>query len=98
MESGSLEDDWDLLPTKKIKDPEAKKPEDWDEREKVDDPEDAKPEVSYPSEGLLVHKTHTVVLSYYEHYYSLALPHAHTHTHSLAVNIPPTDCIMLTEL
>lgn len=25
-------------------DPEAKKPEDWDDREKIDDPEDSKPE------------------------------------------------------
>lgn len=25
-------------------DPEAKKPEDWDEREKIDDPDDKKPE------------------------------------------------------
>lgn len=46
MESGSLEEDWDLLPPKKIKDPEAKKPEDWDDRAKIDDPEDTKPEVS----------------------------------------------------
>lgn len=45
VESGSLEDDWDFLPPKKIKDPEAKKPEDWDERAKIDDPEDSKPEV-----------------------------------------------------
>merc|ERR1711863_190562 len=30
-ESGSLEEDWDMLPAKKIKDPEAKKPEDWDD-------------------------------------------------------------------
>uniref|UniRef100_A0A493TFL0 Calreticulin n=1 Tax=Anas platyrhynchos platyrhynchos TaxID=8840 RepID=A0A493TFL0_ANAPP len=44
VESGSLEDDWDFLPPKKIKDPEAKKPEDWDERAKIDDPEDSKPE------------------------------------------------------
>jgi len=43
-ESGSLEDDWDFLAPKKIKDPEAKKPEDWDERENIDDPEDKKPE------------------------------------------------------
>ncbi|NWZ74671.1 CALR protein, partial [Acrocephalus arundinaceus] len=27
-----------------IKDPEAKKPDDWDERAKIDDPEDTKPE------------------------------------------------------
>ncbi|XP_003742982.1 calreticulin [Galendromus occidentalis] len=42
--AGSLEEDWDFLPPKKIKDPEAKKPEDWDEREKIDDPDDSKPE------------------------------------------------------
>ncbi|KAG2463495.1 calreticulin [Polypterus senegalus] len=44
VESGSLEEDWDFLPPKKIKDPEAKKPDDWDEKEKIDDPEDKKPE------------------------------------------------------
>uniref|UniRef100_A0A4W3H789 Calreticulin n=1 Tax=Callorhinchus milii TaxID=7868 RepID=A0A4W3H789_CALMI len=44
VESGSLEEDWDFLPPKKIKDPEAKKSEDWDERAKIDDPEDKKPE------------------------------------------------------
>ncbi|XP_078285700.1 calreticulin-like [Rhinoraja longicauda] len=44
VESGSLEEDWDFLPPKMIKDPEAKKPEDWDERAKIDDPEDVKPE------------------------------------------------------
>ncbi|KAL8584633.1 hypothetical protein ACOMHN_002362 [Nucella lapillus] len=44
VESGELEADWDFLPAKKIKDPEAKKPEDWDEREKIDDPDDTKPE------------------------------------------------------
>lgn len=27
-----------------FQDPEAKKPEDWDENEKIDDPEDSKPE------------------------------------------------------
>nr|ABR68546.1 calreticulin [Pinctada fucata] len=43
-ESGNLEEDWDFLPPKKIKDPEAKKPEDWDDREKIDDPDDTKPE------------------------------------------------------
>ena len=41
---GTLEDDWDFLPPKMIKDPEAKKPEDWDERAKIDDAEDTKPE------------------------------------------------------
>jgi len=43
-ESGKLEDDWDFLAPKKIKDPDAKKPEDWDERENIDDPDDTKPE------------------------------------------------------
>lgn len=43
-ESGSLEEDWDFLAPKKIKDPNAKKPEDWDERENIDDPDDKKPE------------------------------------------------------
>uniref|UniRef100_A0A7N9CBK5 Calreticulin n=1 Tax=Macaca fascicularis TaxID=9541 RepID=A0A7N9CBK5_MACFA len=44
VESGSLEDDWDFLPPKKIKDPDASKPEDWDEPAKIDDPTDSKPE------------------------------------------------------
>uniref|UniRef100_A0A3P8Z6A0 Calreticulin n=1 Tax=Esox lucius TaxID=8010 RepID=A0A3P8Z6A0_ESOLU len=44
VESGTLEEDWDMLPSKKIKDPEAKKPEDWDDRAKIDDPADTKPE------------------------------------------------------
>jgi len=42
-QSGSLEEHWDFLPAKEIKDPEAKKPEDWDDREKIPDPEDKKP-------------------------------------------------------
>lgn len=42
-ESGSLEADWDFLPPKTIKDPDAKKPEDWDEREFIDDADDTKP-------------------------------------------------------
>lgn len=44
VESGELEADWDFLPPKKIKDPEAKKPEDWDERPTIADPDDKKPE------------------------------------------------------
>merc|ERR1712127_362404 len=44
VESGNLEDDWDFLPAKTIKDPEAKKPEDWVDEKMLDDPEDAKPE------------------------------------------------------
>jgi calreticulin len=43
-ESGDLEADWDFLAPKKIKDPDAKKPEDWDDREYIDDPDDKKPE------------------------------------------------------
>ncbi|XP_043556034.1 calreticulin, partial [Chiloscyllium plagiosum] len=43
VEFGSLEEDWDLLPPKTIKDPNAKKPEDWDDREKINDPDDVKP-------------------------------------------------------
>jgi len=42
-ESGDLEADWEFLPPKKVKDPEAKKPEDWDDKELIDDPEDTKP-------------------------------------------------------
>jgi calreticulin len=44
VESGSLEEDWDFLPPKTIKDPDAKKPEDWDERATIPDPDDTKPE------------------------------------------------------
>ncbi|KAL6104026.1 calr [Pungitius sinensis] len=44
VESGSLEDDWDFLPPKTIKDPKASKPEDWDDRAKIDDADDTKPE------------------------------------------------------
>ncbi|XP_058077233.1 calreticulin-like isoform X4 [Magnolia sinica] len=43
-QSGSLYTDWDILPPKTIKDPEAKKPEDWDDKEYIPDPEDKKPE------------------------------------------------------
>ncbi|KAJ4766488.1 Calreticulin [Rhynchospora pubera] len=43
-QTGSIYDDWDILPPKQIKDPEAKKPEDWDDKEYIPDPEDKKPE------------------------------------------------------
>ncbi|KAE9446655.1 hypothetical protein C3L33_21452, partial [Rhododendron williamsianum] len=43
-QSGSSYSDWSILPPKKIKDPEAKKPEDWDDKEHIPDPEDKKPE------------------------------------------------------
>ena len=45
-QTGSLTDDWDFLPPKTIKDPEAKKPDDWVDQAKLDDPEDVKPEVN----------------------------------------------------
>lgn len=44
IESGELEKDWEFLPPKKIKDPAAKKPEDWEDNPTIDDPEDTKPE------------------------------------------------------
>lgn len=44
VESGELEADWDFLPPKNIKDPAAKKPEDWDDRATIPDPDDQKPE------------------------------------------------------
>ncbi|XP_065371032.1 calreticulin [Calliphora vicina] len=44
VESGNLEDDWDFLAPKKIKDPNAKKPENWDDRPTIADPNDKKPE------------------------------------------------------
>jgi len=43
-ESGSLTDDWDILPPKKIKDPAQSKPSDWVDSPKMDDPADIKPE------------------------------------------------------
>ncbi|KAL8171750.1 hypothetical protein V2J09_023554 [Rumex salicifolius] len=43
-QTGSLYNDWNILPPKTIKDPEAKKPEDWDDKEYIPDPEDIKPE------------------------------------------------------
>ncbi|XP_047326722.1 calreticulin-like [Impatiens glandulifera] len=43
-QSGSLHADWDLLPPRQIKDPNSKKPEDWDDNEFIADPEDKKPE------------------------------------------------------
>merc|ERR1711963_1457 len=44
VESGDLEADWDFLAPKKIPDPEAKKPEDWDKPEHIPDPEAKKPD------------------------------------------------------
>ncbi|KAI9312107.1 Calreticulin family-domain-containing protein [Dichotomocladium elegans] len=42
--AGNLTEDWDFLPPKTIKDPEASKPEDWVDEAEIDDPEDKKPE------------------------------------------------------
>lgn len=43
VESGKLEEDWDFLVPKRIPDPDAKKPSDWVDQEKIDDPADTKP-------------------------------------------------------
>ena len=42
--AGDLEEHWDFLPPKTAKDPDAKKPEDWDERATIPDETDEKPE------------------------------------------------------
>lgn len=42
--SGSILDDWDLLPPKKIKDPNVSKPADWVDDAKIADPEAKKPD------------------------------------------------------
>jgi len=42
--SGKLDEDWKMLGAKKIKDPSAKKPEDWDDSPKIPDPNDEKPD------------------------------------------------------
>lgn len=44
VESGKLEEDWDFLPPKKIKDPTKSKPADWDDEPTIPDPNDEKPE------------------------------------------------------
>lgn len=43
-QTGSLEDDWDFLPAKEIKDPELSKPADWVDEKQIPDPSDVKPE------------------------------------------------------
>uniref|UniRef100_A0ACD5WHV2 Uncharacterized protein n=1 Tax=Avena sativa TaxID=4498 RepID=A0ACD5WHV2_AVESA len=43
-ESGSMYTDWDILPPRKIKEVNAKKPKDWDDREYIEDPDQVKPE------------------------------------------------------
>ena len=68
-QTGSLTDDWDFLPPKKIKDPEAKKPDDWVDQAKLDDPEDAKPEVS--NLASIINTTSTVSCSFIGNYFKL---------------------------
>jgi len=41
--SGSLYEDWDFLPPKRIKDPKVSKPKDWVDDKEIDDPNDKKP-------------------------------------------------------
>ncbi|KAJ4748205.1 Calreticulin [Rhynchospora pubera] len=43
-DSGSMYTDWDILPPRKIKAVNAKKPKDWDDREYIEDPDHIKPE------------------------------------------------------
>jgi len=43
-EKGALEDDWEFLLPKMIKDPAQSKPADWVDNSQMDDPEDVKPE------------------------------------------------------
>jgi len=42
--SGKIDEDWDILPPKKIKDPKLSKPADWVDEKEIADPEDKKPE------------------------------------------------------
>jgi calreticulin len=43
VESGKLEEDWDFSVPKRIPDPNAKKPSDWVDEEKIEDPTHTKP-------------------------------------------------------
>merc|ERR1719231_864338 len=44
VDSGKLEDGWDFLEPKQIRDPDEKNPADWVDEAEIDDPEDKKPE------------------------------------------------------
>mmetsp|Transcript_14987 Transcript_14987/g.22548 ORF Transcript_14987/g.22548 Transcript_14987/m.22548 type:complete len:396 (-) Transcript_14987:149-1336(-) len=44
VRQGTLEDNWDFLEPKEIKDPSVSKPADWVDAKKIPDPEDVKPE------------------------------------------------------
>merc|ERR1719421_1474916 len=43
VDSGSLDEGWDFLEPKQIRDPEEKKPADWVDEAEIDDPEEKKP-------------------------------------------------------
>jgi calreticulin len=43
-QKGSLKEDWDMLPPKQIKDPQASKPADWVDERQIPDPDDKKPD------------------------------------------------------
>jgi calreticulin len=42
-DSGKIDEEWDVLPPKKIKDPKLSKPTDWVDDKEIADPEDKKP-------------------------------------------------------
>jgi len=42
--SGKIDEDWDILPPKVIKDPSVSKPQDWVDEKEIADPTDVKPE------------------------------------------------------
>eukprot|EP01129_Flabellula_baltica_P005693 TRINITY_DN2076_c0_g1_i1.p2 TRINITY_DN2076_c0_g1~~TRINITY_DN2076_c0_g1_i1.p2 ORF type:complete len:408 (-),score=146.34 TRINITY_DN2076_c0_g1_i1:1733-2926(-) len=42
-QTGTIEDDWDILPPKTIPDPNESKPSDWVDEKMIPDPEDVKP-------------------------------------------------------
>merc|ERR1711871_1431855 len=44
VDSGKLEDGWDFLEPKEIRDPDEKKPSDWVDEAEIDDPNDKKPD------------------------------------------------------
>jgi calreticulin len=44
VRTGKLEDEFDFLLPREIKDPEAKKPEDWVDQSRIPDPDDKKPD------------------------------------------------------
>ncbi|KAK7244778.1 hypothetical protein RIF29_39608 [Crotalaria pallida] len=67
-QTGSLYKDWDILPPKKIKGPEAKKPEDWDDNEYIPDPEDKKPKVSRERVSTKHHRNMTWIRKSYNLY------------------------------